>query len=265
MLPDVDLAYQAAGDGPPVTFLHGFSQRGESWSEVVGLLGGGFTTVLPDLRGHGLTLAAAGAPHTMAACASDLAGLWDRLGIGASHLVGYSMGGRLALHLAARLPGRLLSVVAVSAHAGLAEEERGPRRAADEELAGRIESEGVEAFAEHWAALPLFAGLARRGPEVLGRLDQARRANRAEGLAASLRGMGAGAMEPVWGRLGGFDRPALAVAGEADRRYRDYAERLVAAIPGARLEVVPDAGHAVHLEQPERFVRALRGFLEATG
>jgi 2-succinyl-6-hydroxy-2,4-cyclohexadiene-1-carboxylate synthase len=260
-LPDVELAYAVSGDGPPVTFLHGFTQRGAAWWETLDHLGPGFTAVLPDLRGHGGTRTAPAAPHTLEACAEDLARLWDALGIESTDLVGYSMGGRLALHLAASRPRRLRSLAVIGAHAGLPEAEREARRAADEELAAGIERDGVAAFAERWAAMPLFAGLQLRGPEFLARISETRRANRAEGLAASLRDMGAGAMAPVWDRLPDFDRPALVVVGEEDARYRELGARLAAALPRGRLEVVPDAGHAVHLEQPERFAELLRRFL----
>src|SRR5882672_8953122 len=101
------------------------------------------------------------APATMDDCAEDLVALWDRLGIERSHVVGYSMGGRLALHVAVRLPERTRSLLTIGAHAGLDDEARATRRLADETLAQRIEREGVEAFVQHWESLPMFAGIKR--------------------------------------------------------------------------------------------------------
>src|SRR2546428_7293167 len=100
----------------------------------------------------------------MDACTEDLVRLWETLGVEKSHLVGYSMGGRLALHVSARRPERVLSLLTIGAHVGLEEDARAGRRQGDEGLAERIERDGVEAFVNYWGSLPLFAGLERRGP-----------------------------------------------------------------------------------------------------
>src|SRR3989440_724230 len=115
-------------------------------------------------RDHGETQTAPGAPCSMDACTEDLLALWDGLGVERTHLAGYSMGGRLALHVAARHPERVLSLVTIGAHAGLDDSAREGRRNGDEALAERIERDGIEAFGDHWGALPLFAGLERPGP-----------------------------------------------------------------------------------------------------
>src|SRR5713101_7018106 len=108
---DVRLNYFVTGEGAPVTLLHGFTQSGRSWQEVISIMPAGWRWVVPDLRGHGETRSRPGAPITMDACTADLEMLWDELGIQRTHLVGYSMGGRLALHVAARRPERLLSAL----------------------------------------------------------------------------------------------------------------------------------------------------------
>jgi len=164
---DVRLNYEVMGEGSPVTLLHGFTQSGRSWHEIVSKMPEGWQWILPDLRGHGATQTKPGAPHTMEACAADLEMLWDHLGIARTHLVGYSMGGRLALHVAASRPRRVLSLLTIGAHAGLDEEAREGRRRGDEAMAQRIESEGLEAFVKYWTSLPMFAGLERRGPSFV--------------------------------------------------------------------------------------------------
>ena len=136
---DVRLNYEVMGEGSPVTLLHGFTQSGRSWHEIVSKMPEGWQWILPDLRGHGATQTKPGAPHTMEACAADLEMLWDHLGIARTHLVGYSMGGRLALHVAASRPRRVLSLLTIGAHAGLEEDAREGRRRGDEALAERIE------------------------------------------------------------------------------------------------------------------------------
>ncbi len=261
--PDVQLSYFTSGDGAPVTLLHGFTQRGRSWQEVISRMPAGWTWIVPDLRGHGETRTRPGAPCSMEACTDDLVRLWDHLGIERSHLVGYSMGGRLALHVAARRPERLLSLLTIGAHAGLEEQAREGRRLGDEALAQRIEKEGVEAFVKYWSGLPLFAGLERRGPAFVAQVRAERLGNRASGLACSLRGMGAGVMEPVWNDLSRITLPSTFVAGQLDHGYVASARKLASTVAGGRVEVVPRAGHTVHQERPDAFARVLAAHLAA--
>jgi len=258
---DVRLNYFVAGDGSPVTFLHGFTQSGRSWLELISRMPERWKWIVPDLRGHGQTEARRGAPCSMEACTSDLEALWDELGVERTHLVGYSMGGRLALHVAVRRPQRILSLLTVGAHAGLEQEARAGRRQGDDALAERIERDGVEAFVNYWGSLPLFAGLERRGPGHAGEVRAERLQNRAAGLACSLRGMGAGVMEPLWDELAHVTFPCTFVAGQLDHGYVASARRLASTAPNGRYEIVLLAGHAVHQERPDAFARVLASHL----
>nr|MBA2624375.1 alpha/beta fold hydrolase [Acidimicrobiia bacterium] len=151
--------------------------------------------------------------------------------------------------------------VLVGGTAGIEDrEERARRRTADEDRARHVEVVGVDAFLEAWLALPLLAGIP---PE--GQCREARRANTAAGLASSLRLAGQGAVRPMWDRLGGVRVPVLVVAGARDPAYAALGERLVSALPNASLALVPDAGHAAHLEQPDGFLAVLRPWLAAHG
>ena len=261
--PDVRLNYEVIGDGTPVTLLHGFTQSVRSWHEVIAGMPAGYQWVLPDLRGHGNTRVRPGARHTMEACTADLEMLWDHLGISRTHLVGYSMGGRLALHVAATRPQRILSLLTIGAHAGLEEDAREGRRRGDEGLAQRIEKDGLEAFVNYWSSLPMFAGLERRGPSFVAQVRTERMNNHVAGLAESLRGMGAGAMRPVWDELMRVTCPCTFVAGQLDHGYVASARRLAATVPDGRVVVVQRAGHTVHQERPEAFARLLLAHLEA--
>ena len=263
--PDVSLSYTVSGGGEPVTLLHGFTLSGRNWRELVAKTPARWMWIMPDLRGHGETRTAPGAPCTMEACASDLRMLWDHLGIERSHVVGYSMGGRLALHVAVRLPERVRSLLTISAHAGLDEEARAGRVQGDEALAERIERFGIEPFVNYWQAQPLFAGIERRGAAYGAQVRAQRLANRPEGLAASLRGMGAGAMEPLWEEVGGISVPCTFVAGEDDVAYVASARRLVEMVPGSRLEIVERSGHAVHMQRPAPMARILAAHLRRAG
>jgi len=260
---DVRLSYFVEGEGPPITVLHGFTQAGRSWREVISKMPAGWKWIVPDLRGHGETQTRHGSTCSMDTCLEDLLALWDDLGVERTHLAGYSMGGRLALHVAARRPDRVLSLLTIGAHAGLEEDAREGRRRGDEGLAERIEKEGMEAFVDYWGALPLFAGLERRGPSYVAQVRAERLQNHVAGLACSLRGMGAGTMEPVWNDLGQVTFPCTFVAGQQDHGYVASARRLAATVRNGKFEIVPRAGHAVHQERPDAFARLLASHLAA--
>lgn len=234
-----------------IVLLHGFTQTGRSWEPTVAALGERYRALAPDLRGHGA--AADARPVSFEAVREDVLALApERFA-----LAGYSMGGRIALGLALAAPERISRLVLVGASPGIADaQERRARRAADEALAERIERDGIEAFAREWAALPLFAD---QPPPVAQAAHAMRLSQSPAGLAAALRGLGAGVMEPLWERLPELAIPTTLVAGERDAKFRALAERMAAATPQAALEVVPGAGHAVQLEAPAALAAILAG------
>jgi 2-succinyl-6-hydroxy-2,4-cyclohexadiene-1-carboxylate synthase len=232
-----------------LVLLHGFTQTRQSWRRTVAALGGRYRALAPDLPGHGQ--AAERRPASFSACAAYVRALAaDRC-----VLVGYSMGGRIALHTALAIPGIVERLVLIGASPGLADPaEREQRRRADEALVDRIEAIGVAAFAEEWGAQPLFAGQDAR---VAAAAHADRLRNTPEGLAAALRGLGAGVMTPLWDRLPQLAMPVTLVVGERDEKFRATAERMAAALPDARLEVVDGAGHAAQLERPDAVAAAI--------
>jgi 2-succinyl-5-enolpyruvyl-6-hydroxy-3-cyclohexene-1-carboxylate synthase/2-succinyl-6-hydroxy-2,4-cyclohexadiene-1-carboxylate synthase len=233
-----------------LVLLHGFTQTGRTWAPVAAALGERYRCFMPDLPGHGD--ASERRPATFGAVGAYLAALRPER----FTLCGYSMGGRLALDAALRIPGRIERLVLVSASPGLADDaEREARRKADFALADRIEADGLEAFVEAWGRQPLFAAQPR-GVAEIARADRLR--NTAGGLAAALRGMSTGVMEPLWSRLGALELPVTLVVGGQDERFRAIAERMAQAIPAAEVVVVEGAGHAVHLERPDALAEALR-------
>lgn len=177
-------------------------------------------------------------------------------------LVGYSMGGRLALAYAARNPAQVRRLVLESSSPGLeTEDERAARRAADEELARFIEREGTEAFVERWEALELFESQ-RSLPGATRASHRARRLlNHPRSLAASLRGMGTGALPSYWEALPGVRCPVLVLVGALDRKFAAIGARMAALLPDARLVEVGGAGHTIHLERPETWLGAVVPFL----
>ncbi len=226
---------------PTLVLLHGFTQTRQSWRPVIAALGGHRRALAPDLPGHGL---AAARPASFAACT----GYVRALGGERFALAGYSMGGRIALHAAFALADRLDRLVLVGASPGIADAvERAARRAADDALADRIEAIGVEAFAREWSELPLWDGQPER---VRAAADADRLRNTPEGLAAALRGLGTGVMDPLWDALPSLAVPVTLAVGERDEKFRAIAERMAAVLPRAEIEVVEGAGHAAQLEQP---------------
>ena len=226
-----------------IVLLHGFTQSGASWTGIASAMRERYTPLAPDLRGHGS--AAERRPVHLAAVLEDLAAAApERFA-----LAGYSMGGRIALHVALAHPERVTRLALIGASPGLADEaERVARRAADERWARLLEERGIEEFADEWGAQPLFAG---QPPGVAAAADAMRRAQSPAGLAAALRGLGTGVLPSAWHRLGELAMPVTLIAGEHDAKYRDLARRMAQRIPHARAVVVPGAGHAAHLEAPD--------------
>ena len=227
---------------PAIVFLHGFTHTGASWRAVIDELGERYRALAPDIRGHGR--ASALRPIDFDHCVADIAALPPER----FTLAGYSLGGRLALLAALAHPQRVERLVLVSTTAGIADPvERAARREADEALAAEIEDMSIEAFARRWAAQPLL----RHQPEHVAATAQADRLrNQPANLAAALRGVGPGVMQPAWDRLGDLRMPVTVIAGERDTKFRKLAERIAARVPRADLLIVPTAGHAVHLQAP---------------
>jgi len=177
---------------------------------------------------------------------------------GPATYVGYSQGGRLCLQLALDRPESVSRLVLVSASPGIADDdERAGRRAADERLAQEIARDGVEAFLERWLAQPLWATLPRERSGV----EERRAANSVESLTAQLRVLGQGAQPSNWERLGELRMPVLLIVGGLDTKYVDIAHRMAEQIADTQVEVLDGAGHACHLEQPERVAHLLASFI----
>lgn len=260
---------RAAGAGAPLLLLHGFTGRGSSWAGHMAALRRAFRTVVVDLPGHGRSgIAGPGgiadpARMSVERSADDLAAILARLDAVPADVLGYSLGARIALRLAVAQPSAVRRLVLESPSAGPATAaERVARRAADEELAQAIERDGVAAFVDRWERQPVFASHAGLPPARAARQRAIRLANRADGLAASLRGAGQGAMEPLHARLASVTAPTLVIAGADDATGRPRAEAVAAGIPGARLAVVDGAGHTPHLERPRAFRRLVLDFLQ---
>jgi 2-succinyl-6-hydroxy-2,4-cyclohexadiene-1-carboxylate synthase len=246
---------EAVGGAPEnVVLLHGFGGTHRAWDGVIAHLPAQRCRPLAlDLPGHG-EQADARRPISFARCVKHVLARAP----GRFTLCGYSLGGRVALHVALAAPGRVARLVLVSSTAGVEEDrERSLRRASDHRLARELERGPFEDFIERWRTQPLFAG---EPPEVgaLAREDQRR--NRPDALAAVLRGIGAGEMDPLWHRLPELTMPSVVLAGDRDWKFQALARRMVDLLPQAQL-VVLRGGHGLPLENPAAVARALEGRL----
>jgi len=254
---------RARGGGRPMLLIHGFTGRGTAWGAHATAFARAFRVITVDLPGHGRSGSADPARMSVERTADDLATIIRGANAVPADVIGYSLGARIALRLAVAHPEVVRRLVLESPSAGLATAgERAARRRADEDLAARIERDGVAAFVAMWERQPVFATHAALPPARAARLRAMRLANRPAGLAASLRGAGQGSMEPLFGRLAAVGAPTIVIAGALDDRGRPRAERVARGIPGARLELVEGAGHTPHEEQPAAFRRLALDFLQ---
>jgi 2-succinyl-6-hydroxy-2,4-cyclohexadiene-1-carboxylate synthase len=237
-----------SGDRPSLVLVHGFTQNADCWGSFAERLSASFDLVLVDAPGHGRS-------HHDDASLEEAADLIGAVG-GPAHYLGYSMGGRMLLHLALRRPELVRSLTLIGATAGIDDPaERADRRAADERLAMSLLTDGLEVFLDRWLALPLFAGLDETTacrPERL--------ANRPEGLAASLRQCGTGTQAPLWEELDQIAAPVLLLAGSDDAKFTSLADRMARSLPHAHRGAAA-GGHPIHSERPEEVAALVTDFV----
>jgi len=250
----VSLHIEVDGTGPRIVLVHGFAQTSRCWGPMADDLAADHEVVRIDAPGHGRSPRAEPGLREGARLMAERGG--------PATYLGYSMGGRYALHVALARPDVVRGLVLVSATAGIDDPtDRAARRRQDEALAGRLQNDGLDAFLDTWLAQPLFARL-----EEQAQFRPERAENTVEGLAGSLRKAGTGTQEPLGGRLVELSMPVLVMAGADDAKFRAEARRMAAATgANATVALIPDAGHAAHLERPRDFVGALRPWLVAHG
>jgi len=243
-----------------LVLVHGFTQTGRSWAPLVErFTDAGHEVVTPDVAGHG----SAGAVQ------ADLAGsaalLVDTVGPDPAVWLGYSMGGRVCLHVALDHPAAVSGLVLVSTTAGIDDPAaRARRRTADEALAAEVADggdAGLPGFVDRWLAGPLWATLPREAAGVDARLR-----NTAAGLASSLRRAGSGTQRPLWDRLSSITVPVLVATGALDSKFTALGRRLASGMGGPAERIVfSGAGHAVPWERPDDFVAAVNAWLASQG
>jgi 2-succinyl-6-hydroxy-2,4-cyclohexadiene-1-carboxylate synthase len=240
------LGETSLGSGSPVYLLHGFTQTRDCWGGIAESLAERHRVTSFDLPGHGES---SGCPAALAEAAAELARNRDK-----GRWIGYSLGGRYALHIALNHPEVVSELVLVGAHPGIADpDEREQRRLADVTRACTIIVDGVSEFLDSWLSLPLFAGLSEQDQD-----RSMREANTIEGLVGSLIFASTGAQENLWPRLSELEMPVHLIAGAQDAKFLALAYETAEAIgPNARVTAIPDAGHSAHRENPAAFLAAI--------
>jgi len=257
------LHFDVCGSGAPLIALHGFTGTGRDFAPLAASLRRQAMTVMPDLLGHGQSDAPAEPDrYRLEQAVRDVLAVANGLGLGSFDLLGYSMGGRIAMRVALAAPERVHRLVLESASPGIRDpEERRRRQAADEDLARSIERDGLPAFVERWLGQDLFRSLRQLPARRYEALRQEKLGQRPEGLAASLRGGGAGVDPDVWSALGAIRQRVLLIGGMEDQKYLGILQQMADALPDARLVRVPRVGHTVHLERPRLFADYVGEFL----
>ncbi|MEK7296025.1 MAG: alpha/beta fold hydrolase [Actinomycetota bacterium] len=240
-------------DSTRIAFVHGFTQTRQSWNPLLGHLPDTYQFMTIDAPGHGESPSGA---IDLEQTASQIVAT-----AGSAVYCGYSMGARICLHAALAHPESVIGLVLISGTAGIDDDtERDLRRNADQQLAQHILDIGVDTFVDEWLAQAMFSTLPRDDE------DRALRGtNTASGLANSLITAGTGSQHPLWNRLGELRMPVLILAGTNDLKFAELAERLHRSIPTSQLELIQNAGHAVHYEQPLVVASLLQRWLNSRG
>ena len=246
-----------------LVLLHGFTGCAVGWGHLMDTLAdSGLRIIAVDLPGHGQSDAPEDAKrYSIENCQNDILAVLQALGVKKGHaiILGYSMGGRIALYAA--FSGYFRALILESSSPGLEDAaEREKRRASDEALAASIEREGVPAFIDRWERIPLFASQKKLPVECREALHRQRLQNNATGLAQSLRGVGTGVQPSLYAQLPTLNIPVLLITGELDTKFTTIAKSMAQALPQSQLHIIPAAGHTVHLEQPQLFTSLVGDF-----
>ena len=254
------------GDGFPLVLLHGFTGAASAWKPFCPVWGGHSHLLMIDLIGHGETDSPDDVGrYDIISVAGDLKALLDELSIEKIDLLGYSMGGRVAITFASLYPEKVRKLVLESSTPGIkAAADRASRIQQDHNLACRIEVDGVGQFIDFWESIPLFQSQLHLPEQEREQIRSQRLNNDPIGLANSLRGMGTGSQPSWWDKLNSFEFPTLLVTGTLDEKFCLIAKEMTSKLPNATHMSIFGCGHAIHVEEPEKFGTIVSEFLSNT-
>ncbi|WP_121967549.1 2-succinyl-6-hydroxy-2,4-cyclohexadiene-1-carboxylate synthase [Leptolyngbya sp. BC1307] len=261
------LYYTTAGKAtdPPLLILHGFLGSHLDFAATLPALSEHFYCITPDLPGHGQTLTAPGS-YTFPTTTKTLLSLLDHLSITRTHLLGYSMGGRLALYLVCHFPERFRRVVLESASPGLkTAAERRQRVKKDEAIAHQLETMSLSDFLTQWYTNPLFLSL-KNFPEHYEVMLRCRQANDPIELSYALRGFSTGRQPSLWHQLSHISSPLLLLVGTLDHKFAIINRSMLAHYQRNRATQAVlkacECGHNIHREAPNTYSQIVSNFLQ---
>ncbi|HUH99545.1 MAG TPA: 2-succinyl-6-hydroxy-2,4-cyclohexadiene-1-carboxylate synthase [Nitrososphaerales archaeon] len=262
-MPEVWFETQGDQVRDPVVLLHGFTGTHRTWMKLRASLSPRHSVIVADLPGHGNTPAPQHPSEMGVSPTADSIARIIRTQTGKQvALLGYSLGGRVALDLACRHQELLNCLILEGASPGLErDEERQTRRAEDEALADEIEEKGLRWFVDYWEATDIMATQKELSRQAFEEVRRERLSNTAKGLSMSLRAAGPGAMTSLWSAIEGIRIPVLLVVGKRDAKFSQIARAMQKKIQGSVVAEVEEAGHCVHVEKPDRFVEVVENFL----
>ncbi len=244
---------------PPILFLHGFLGDLREFDRVTDHFSDQFYCIAVDLPGHGKTQVKSDRYYTMAATAKGLIQLLKTLRVEQCFIIGYSMGGRLALYLTLNFPKYFLKTILESSSPGLrTEKERTQRMQRDRDLAHKLETEDFSDFLAQWYSQPLFATL-QQHPDFEQMLEH-RLQNNPLNLAKSLCYLSTGCQPPLWENLNHNTIPMLLLAGELDEKFIKINAEIAERSPFTECRRVDRCGHNIHLENTALFVHHIKQF-----
>ncbi|RSD27859.1 2-succinyl-6-hydroxy-2,4-cyclohexadiene-1-carboxylate synthase [Mesobacillus subterraneus] len=266
MINGVRYNVEQCGDGFPLVLLHGFTGAASTWKPFCPIWSEHSKLLMVDLIGHGETDSPQDAErYNILQTAHDLKNLLDESGIEKTDMLGYSMGGRAAITFASLYPDRIRKMVLESTTPGLENQaDREARIIQDEKLAARIETDGLTDFINFWESIPLFRSQLNLSEEVREQIRSQRLSNDSVGLTNSLRGMGTGAQPSWWEQLENFEFETLLITGELDEKFCKIATDMAARLPKPTHLTINGCGHAIHVEEREKFGTIVSEFLSNT-
>lgn len=245
---------------PVIVFLHGFTGSTATWTSVMDSLEGEYKSVAVDLTGHGKTAVPIEPNrYSMEEQTADFEVIVDKLKLTNFTLVGYSMGGRVALAYTIRYPKRVSSLILESASPGIKDEfERLERKDADEKLSSKIMRDGIQEFVKFWEDIALFNSQKKLSTEIQSAVREERLSQSTTGLANSLIGIGTGSQPSYWGELNTINLPVLLITGEIDKKFVKIAQEMLKYLPLSQHQTIKDTGHAIHVEKSTLFATMVR-------
>ncbi|WP_064092737.1 2-succinyl-6-hydroxy-2,4-cyclohexadiene-1-carboxylate synthase [Rossellomorea aquimaris] len=263
---DIRYYVDVKGEGSPLVFLHGFTGDTTTWSYVTSKLSEKYQCISVDIIGHGQTDSPEDTNrYSMDAVAKDLQSIFAQLQIEQATIVGYSMGGRLALHFSMVNPELVKALLLESASPGIEnKEERRERSKRDHMLAENIMKNGIQSFVDFWENVPLFSTQQKLPKDVQERIRQQRLRQNPTGLANSLLGMGTGEQPSWWGKLECMSVPVFLLVGEQDEKFKNIALEMKERNSSFQIVTFFNVGHAIHVEEPRKFGTIIENLLLTT-